>query len=446
MTVMLSDLRASWALLIGIGFMMLGNGLQGTLLGLRATMEGFPTFTTGIMMSGYYVGIFAGSMVAPKLVQRVGHIRVFAALASLASISILVHGMHVSAVSWTAMRFVTGLSYAGLYVVAESWLNDRASNETRGRVLSVYMVITTLGLGGGQFLLNLSDPMHVELFILVSIIVSIGLIPILLTARPAPAFGSTGKMSIRELYRASPLAVISNCLTGVAHGTIFGLGAVYAAQELRSVEMVSLFMACFLFGSLIFQFPVGWIADRVNRRLVIIGMCALAIVACLITAILDKGSVPYFAAVVLLGGAAMPMYSLGIAYANDRLEPEQIVPASASLVMVAGIGLSTGPIIISFLMGQFGSVFFFVGIAGAFATILVFAAHRMNVTEALHPQDQSPSVAAGVMGTPVAEYMAPDAEEYVEALVRDELEKLDRGVESDSVLHEHDLDKYLEEE
>ena len=173
---MISDLRASWALLIGIGFMMLGNGLQGTLLGLRATLEGFPTFVTGIMMSGYYVGIFAGSLVAPRLVQRVGHIRVFAALASLASISILIHGLYVNAISWTAMRLITGLSYAGLFVVAESWLNDRASNETRGQVLSVYMVITTLGLGGGQFLLMLSDPLEVELFVLVSIIVSFGVI------------------------------------------------------------------------------------------------------------------------------------------------------------------------------------------------------------------------------------------------------------------------------
>ena len=347
---MWNELRASWALLIGIGFMMLGNGLQSTLLGLRATMEGFPTFTTGIMMSGYFIGIFIGSMIAPKLVQRVGHIRVFAALASLASISILVHGIYVSAITWSIMRLITGISYAGLFVVSESWLNDRASNETRGQMLSVYMVVTTIGMGGGQFLLNLSSPMNVDLFILVSIIVSIGLIPILLTARPAPAFASTGKMSLGELYRASPLAVISQGLTGAAQGTVFGLGAVYARQELYDVKLISIFMASFLLGGLIFQWPTGWISDRVNRRVVMIGMSVTAIAACIAAMLLPKSGPLFFAVIVILGGAVMPMYSLSVAYANDRLKLEQIIPASGGLVMVAGMGLSAGPIIVSFLM------------------------------------------------------------------------------------------------
>lgn len=424
---MWNDLRASWALLIGIGFMMLGNGLQGTLLGLRATMEGFGTFNTGIMMSGYFVGVFLGSMIAPKLVQRVGHIRVFAALASLASISILIHGLYVHAITWTIMRLLTGISYAGLFVVSESWLNDRASNETRGQILSIYMVVTTLGLGGGQFLLNLTSPLHVDLFILVSIIVSFGLIPILLTARPAPAFSTTTPMSLRELYKASPLAVISNGLTGVAHGTIFGLGAVYARQELYSIESISVFMASFLLGSLIFQWPIGWISDRVNRRIVMAGMSIIAILACIVAILIPspKGGVLFFSVIVILGGAAMPMYSLTIAYANDRLRPDQIVGASGSLVMVAGMGLSAGPIIVSYLMGEFGPMYYFVGIAVAFAMVLIFTAYRMRVTEPVALDEQHPVVAAGVIGTPVAEYNAPDAEEYVEALIRDELEMLD---------------------
>jgi MFS family permease len=427
---MWNELRASWALLIGIGFMMLGNGLQGTLLGLRATMEGFPTFVTGIMMSGYFIGIFVGSVIAPKLVQRVGHIRVFAALASLASISILMHGLYVSPITWTSMRLITGISYAGLFVVAESWLNDRASNETRGQVLSVYMVVTTIGLGGGQFLLNLADPMGVDLFIMVSIIVSFGLVPILLTARPAPSFASTGKMSLLALYRASPLAVISNGLTGVAHGTIFGLGAVYARYELYDIELIPWFMASFLLGSLIFQWPIGWISDHVNRRVTMVGMSVVAIAACVAAIFLPKGEVLFFVAIVILGGAAMPMYSLSIAYANDRLEPEQVVAASGSLVMVAGIGLSTGPIIVSFLMGQFGPMYYFIGIAGAFALILGFTIHRMGITEHVAPEDQSPYVATGEIGTPVAEYIAPAAEDYVEAMRSGEIEKLDEVPDS----------------
>ena len=211
---MWKDLAACWAVLLGIGFMMLANGLQGTLLGLRATLEGFSTFTTGIMMSGYFIGIFIGSLLAPLLVKRVGHIRVFSALASLASVSILFHGLYIDPVIWMSMRIVTGICFAGFYVVTESWLNDRASNETRGRILSIYMVILTLGMGGGQFLLNLANPETIELFILISIIFSVGLIPILLTARPAPVFGASASMSLIELYRASPLAVVGNGLTG----------------------------------------------------------------------------------------------------------------------------------------------------------------------------------------------------------------------------------------
>ncbi len=426
---MWQDLRASWALLVGVGFIMLGNGLQGTLLGLRATMEGFPVFITGIMMSGYFVGIFAGSMLAPRLVRRVGHIRVFAALASLASISILIHGLYVHPVTWTLMRLLTGLSYAGLFVVSESWLNDRAGNETRGRILSIYMVITTLGLGGGQFLLNLSSPLNIDLFILISIIVSFGLIPMLLTARPAPVFETSSQMSLAELYRASPLAVISSGLTGVAHGTIFGLGAVYAHQVIDDFQLIPWFMAAFLIGGLLFQWPIGWISDHVNRRVAMLGMAIVSIITCGLAIVLPKDQLPFFIVVIVLGGASIPMYSLCVAYANDWLDSSQIIAASGTLVMVSGIGLSTGPIMVAYLMGVFGPHYYFIGIAFAFVLILCFTLYRMSQREGVRTEEQSPVVAAGQIGTPVAEYIAPDAEEYIEAVISGEVEKLDEPPE-----------------
>ncbi len=422
---MLNDIRATWALLVGIGFMMLGNGLQGTLLGLRATIEGFGTFTTGVMMSGYFVGIFIGSMFAPRLVGRVGHVRVFAALASTASIAILVHSLYINPFTWTVMRLLTGVSYAGLYVVTESWLNDRASNETRGELLSLYMVIVTLGLGVGQFLLNLADPEDADLFILVSVLVSFGLIPMLLTARPAPGFEMSSKMTLRVLFAASPLAVISNTLTGVAHGTIFGLGAVYAKAMGLSNESVSIFMACFLFGGLLFQLPVGILSDRVDRRVVMAAMSGASACLALLAVFLIPGGVAFFVVIALLGGMAMPMYSMCIAYANDRLAPEQIVAASGSLVMVAGIGLSTGPILVSYLMSAFGAEFYFSGIGGAFALVFLFAIYRMGKRAGIHVDKQAPVLAAGQIGTPVAEISAPDAVDYVEAVFSGEVDLLD---------------------
>ena len=421
---MWKDLSASWAILLGIGFMMLANGLQGTLLGVRAGIEGFSTFTTGIMMSGYFIGVFIGSFVAPRLVKRVGHIRVFSALASLASISILFHGVYIDPWLWMAMRIITGISFAGFYVVTESWLNDRASNETRGKVLSIYMVIVTGSMGAGQFLLTLAAPDAIDLFILISIIISFGLIPILLTAKPAPSFDTSSKMSIVELYRASPLAVIGNCLTGMAHGTIFGLGAIYASQVLVDLRAISWFMACFLIGSLVSLWPIGYLSDRIGRRGIMAALSIISIVCCLLAIATPKDSITFYLVIVALGGAAMPMYSICIAYANDRLEPHQIIGASGSLVMVSGIGLMTGPIVIAFLMDYYDVVFYFWGIAMVFGLILLFTLVRINLREGIALEDQS-TLIAGSIGTPIAEFNAPDSIEYAEAVANHEVEQLD---------------------
>jgi len=422
---MWKDLGASWAILLGIGFMMLANGLQGTLLGVRAGIEGFSTFNTGIMMSGYFIGMFIGSLVAPILVNRVGHIRVFSALASLASISILFHGVYIDPWIWMAMRIVTGISFAGFYVVTESWLNDRASNETRGKVLSIYMVIVTGSMGAGQFLLNLAKPDVIDLFILISVIISFGLIPILLTVKPAPNFQTSSKMSVFDLYRASPLAVIGNGLTGMAHGTIFGLGAIYASEILVDIKEISWFMACFLIGSLVLQWPVGYLSDRVGRRVIMATLSVVSVVCCLLALAMPKGSLLFYLSIVALGGAAMPMYSICIAYANDRLEPHQIVAASGSLLMVAGFGAMTGPILIAFFMDLYGVELYFWGIATAFAIIFMFTLIRIGARAGVAIEDQT-TLIAGPIGTPIAEFLAPDSIDYAEAVANREVEQLDQ--------------------
>ena len=404
---------------------MLANGLQGTLLGVRAGIEGFSTFTTGILMSGYFIGMFIGSLLSPILVNRVGHIRVFSALASMASISILFHGVYIEPWIWMLMRIITGISFAGFYVVTESWLNDRASNETRGKVLSVYMLIVTGGMGAGQFLLNLAKPEAIDLFILISVIISFGLIPILLTAKPAPNFTTSSKMSVVDLYRASPLAVIGNCLTGMAHGTIFGLGAIYASAVLVDLKAISWFMACFLIGSLIFQWPVGFISDLVGRRGVMAGLSSISIACCLFALAIPSDSWLFYASIIALGGAAMPMYSVCIAYANDRLEPHQIVAASGSLVMVAGFGAMIGPIVIAFFMDLYDLTFYFWGIATVFAIIFFFTLIRIGSRAGVAIKDQSHLI-AGPVGTPIAEFIAPDSLEYADAVAKHNVRELDQ--------------------
>jgi len=386
---MWKNIAACWAILLGIGFMMLANGLQGTLLGVRAGIEGFATFTIGIMMSGYFVGLFIGSMIAPRLVNRVGHIRVFSALASLASISILFHGVYIDAWVWWTMRVVTG------------------------------------GMGAGQFLLNLARPDTIDLFILISVIISFGLIPILLTVRPAPNFATSTKMSVIDLYRASPLALIGNGLTGMAQGTIIGLGAIYASQVLVDIESISWFMACIMIGSLVTQGPVGYISDRIGRRAVMAALSIVAILCSLLAPQLPRDSLVFYLAVGLLGGAAMPMYSVCIAYANDRLEPHQIIGASGSLVMVSSFGAMVGPILVAFFMDLLGPAAYFWGTATVFAAILVFTLIRIGARAGVALDKQSDLV-AGPLGTPIAEYLSYDSVEYAEALAKHEIDKLEK--------------------
>ncbi|HED12891.1 MAG TPA: MFS transporter [Gammaproteobacteria bacterium] len=436
---MLNDIRASWALFVGIAFIMLGNGLQSSLLGLRASMENFPTLIIGFVMAGYFFGILVGSILAPKLVQRVGHIRVFGALSSLASISILAHGLFINPIFWTLMRFVTGVCYAGVYVISESWLNDRASNQTRGKILSLYMLVVSLAMGGGQLLLNIADPAKIDLFILVSVVISVGLIPMLLTARPAPAFEMSSKMTLRELYRASPLAVVGNALTGVAQGTLFGLGAVYAKQSGFSVAEISIFMAFFTLGGVIFQWPIGLLSDHLDRRRVLLTVAALATILAVLIPLFPNHGLVFLVFVLLLGGMIIPMYSLCIAYANDRLQPNEMVAASASLVMVSGFGLSTGPILISYFMSSAGLNSFFYGISLAFALLVLFGLYQMRKRAPVDCDEQNPVISAGQIGTPIAEFVTPDMEDYVEAISSGDIEQLEQLDQQD----EDDLERRL---
>jgi len=231
-------------------------------------------------------------------------------------------------------------------------------------------------------------------------------------------------MSVIDLYRASPLAVIGNCLTGMAHGTIFGLGAIYAIQVLVDIKAVSWFMACFLIGSLVLQWPVGLVSDRIGRRAVMAGLSVFAIACCLLAIFVAGDNLLFYLVIGALGGAAMPMYSICVAYANDRLEPHQIVGASGSLVMVSGFGAMIGPIVIAFMMEFFGVAFYFWGIAIVFMTILLFTLIRIGARPGIALEEQS-SLVAGPFGTPIAEYLAPDSVEYAEAAASDELDKLD---------------------
>jgi MFS family permease len=321
-------LGATWALLLGIGLLNLGDGLQATLLGVRAALEAFPTTATGLLMSAFYIGFLAGSLFAPRSVERVGHIRVFGALASLASAAALIYSVFVTPWAWAVLRFVSGVCFAGLYVVAESWLNDRASNETRGQLLSVYMLVTFGGIAAGQLLLNVAHPGGYQLFILTSVLISVALVPLLLSAGGAPSFAQPAALSLRALYKLSPLGVLATALSGMSSAIFFSMGPVYAQGIGLSVRDISFFMTAAVVGCLVLQWPVGRLSDRFDRRRVLTGVTFLAACAAAVAipaAVVSRDVL--LLAIACFGGLALPMYALAIAHANDSLERSRAASA-----------------------------------------------------------------------------------------------------------------------
>ena len=407
---MIAAIAATWALLLGMALMMIGNGLQGSLVGLRASLEGFSTATTGLVMSGYFVGFMLGSYLTPKALRRVGHVRVFAALAALGSIAALVHAVFVEPVSWTLMRILTGMCYAGLFIVAESWLNERATNETRGQLLSVYVVISLGGMGVGQLLLNLAPIGGFELFILASGLLSVAVVPILLSAGAAPAFTASGRLGLRQLYAISPLGVIGTMGTGLGNSMLVGMGAVYGDRAGLSAVQISLFMGVMFLGGVLLQWPIGRASDRFDRRLVITFVTFLASIAALGAIIVTgRSEMGLFIFIALLGGSSLPLYSLCIAHANDHLEPSQMVAASASLVLVMGIGASLGPLIAGAMMSAVGPNGYFWCLAAVHGAIGVFALYRMARRSAVPLDDQTTLVPITSQASPVATSVAPRA-------------------------------------
>ena len=349
-----SAIAASWALLLGVGILMLGDGLQATLLSVRASLEAFPTSTIGLIMSTFSVGFLGGSLYAPRIVARVGHIRVFAALASMASAAILIHAVFIHPVTWGALRFVSGFCLAGLYVVAESWLNDRATNETRGQLLSIYMVISYVGVAVGQLLLNLADPLGFGLFILTSVLISIAVVPLLLSAGPTPSIEALTPMNVKQLYQITPLGVVGAMGEGMAVAAFFAMGPVYANAMGFSLKEISLFMTAAVIGCVLLQWPIGHLSDRFDRRQVLTAVALLAGVAAAIVASFELTTLQLMLIVGVFGGLSLPLYSLVIAHANDFLEPHEMVAASGGLVLASGIGAVFGPFVSSLLMTELG--------------------------------------------------------------------------------------------
>ncbi len=411
---MLKVVSSCWALFLGLGLIMLGNGLQGSLLGLHASFKGFSISTTGIVMSGYFMGMVIGAVVVPKIVQHVGHVRCFGALASLASTSILVHLTIVEPLVWWVLRIITGFAYAGLYVVTESWLNNIAKNETRGQLLSFYMLVSLGGLAGGQFMLNIASPEGSQLFILISVLVSIAVIPILISVSPAPAFEATEFVSIRQLIQVSPLGVFGTFSSGIASGAVFGIGAVYASIIGLGTEEISFFMGSLIIGGVVMQYPIGWLSDVFGRRRMIILTCFIGGVLSFSASMVVAEGLMIYVQVALIGGLSLPLYSLCTAHTNDYLNPSQMVAASGTLVMANGLGATMGAPVAAYAMELTGPHALFMTIGISFTIVCIFAIIRTTQRSSVSVEDQGDFVP--LAPTPTSAGFNPDLElEEIEA-------------------------------
>jgi MFS family permease len=409
-------LASSWAILLGFGILMLGDGLQGTLLAVRADLEGFSATLTGLVMSTFYLGFLLGSIMTPRITVRVGHIRVFAAFAALSSAAILVHALVISVPVWMAMRLISGFCFSGLYIVAESWLNDRATNATRGKLLSMYMVVTYIGVGAGQLLLNLADPVEFQLFILTSILISVAVVPLLLSAGSPPTFHDSVRISLIELFRLTPLGIVSMFAVGLVTATFFALGPVYAQRIGLSIRDTSYFMTAAVIGTVVLQGPIGALSDRFDRRLILTLVTILTSVSALICIPAERVSVQaLFMAIALFGGLAFPLYSVCIAYTNDHLNPNQMIAASGALVLVGGLGAVTGPVLFAMIMDRYGNQALFWSIAVVHGVTGLFAIYRMIRSAPVPLDKQGPS-------TPTAVHPSGSAIESIQQYTREETE------------------------
>jgi len=377
-------------LLFGIAIILVGNGLLGTLLGVRGALENFSSATLGFIMASYFTGFVMGTFIVPKLIRRVGHIRIFAALASIASVITMMHGLFVNPVSWVLLRLVSGICIVGLYIAIESWLNEQTSNEQRGHVFSAYMTTTLIGLGLGQLLLLAGDIDSLYLFALGSILLSLGLVPVALTRVSEPVIAHAQRLGLRALYRVSPLGVIGCIFSGLGSGAFWGLGPVFAASLGLGNGGIAGFMSLTILGGIVMLWPVGRLSDRFERRMVLTWVCILTALAATLASWLS-GIAPLW---ILLGGFvygafAFSIYSLSAAHTNDHVPPEQMLEVSSSLQLLWGSGAIAGPIIAGLLM-QFttpGSLLPFIAISALLPAL--FARYRMKVAPAVQDENKT---------------------------------------------------------
>jgi len=388
-----STVRSVFSLLLSYGLLLLANGAFGTLLGVRSQIEGFSTGIVGLIMAAYFLGLLQGALRAGNIVAAVGHIRAFAAFASVMSVTALLHVIVVDQIVWCILRFASGFCMAGMILVTESWLNARCTNRTRGQVMALYMITNYFAAGCGQFIILVADPAEFQLFSIASIIFSLALVPVLLTRATAPNPPKRAPLNLRELWRTSPLGLLGSFCAGLVNASFYSLGPVFAIGLGYSISSTSMFMASVVFGGLLLQYPVGRLSDRMDRRVVLTMVAVATSVACVGIVVASEWDPQWvFLAGAIYGGFSFTVYSLCAANANDFAAPDKLVQTASGLLTAYGFGAFLGPIVAASFMGYLGPEGLFVMSALVSGFLGAFAVFRMRRRHSPGKEAQSPNI------------------------------------------------------
>ncbi len=395
------------SLLIGISILLSGNGLLGTLLGVRATREGMADWAIGVVMSAYFFGFILGTHGCPRLIRRVGHIRTFAAMAAISASSAFAYALSVSTWSWGALRLVSGFCMVGLYMVIESWLNDRSPSTHRGRVFGLYVTVTLGATACGQYLLLLGPEGGPIGFGLATALFALGIVPVTLTDLAEPQPAETPQLGFGRLYDAAPLGVIGALAAGLTNSAFWGMGAVYAQRTGMSPAETAAFLSVTVLGGAILQWPIGKLSDRWDRRLVLAIVCA---VACAVSiSALNPAPTLRLLVFFLFGGLVFSVYSIAAAHVNDVLPPTEVLEAARGILLLFGLGATLGPALAGLTMDRLGPVGFLTYFAAAYLALGGFAFYRLQRRTGVPPEEQGPFVPMARM-SPTALEMHPAVE------------------------------------
>lgn len=383
-----APILAALSILLSVAFLIMGNGLQLMLLPIRGGIEGFSSFQIGLLGSGYFFGFVLGCAFTPRMIMQVGHIRTFAALVAIASAVALGYPMVLDALVWVILRLITGFCLAGLYLVVESWLNDQATNETRGVLISTYVTVNFTVITIGQMMVTLFQPSSFVLFSIASVLMSLAAVPIVMTRSSQPPPITIVRFRPMRMFRLSPTGTVTIFLIGLATGSFWSLAPSYASTVSGSVSQAALFMSAAVLGGALAQLPFGRISDRTDRRKVLIGLaawCAIVGVALVMT---DGTPIYWLGLAAAFGAGLLPSYAIAAAHVFDFADRSDYVEISAGLLLLNGMGSTIGPMLSSAGVELLGPQGLFVVNAIFQIAIIGFVALRLSQREGLPTEEK----------------------------------------------------------